>query len=167
MIAGQFSWKKESASEPYIVQKNAPLVQESSKSGQSKGLGTPGRMRSPGGDWWDSGLRSSVLRSRSTSYGGLGTMRAAVLLGIAEMGQETRRERLAAGISVVKKAGMYRGRKAGTRMPSPSGLAAPRPGAVGGGDPQVPGPFQKHRFCLFQEFPSVSQRSAKAATLED
>ena len=40
---------------------------------------------------------------------------AAVLLGIAEMEQQTRKERQAAGIKAAKKAGKYEGRKAGTR----------------------------------------------------
>ena len=46
-------------------------------------------------------------------------MLAAVLLGIAQMEQETRRERQAAGIAVAKKAGEYRGRKPGTTKAAP------------------------------------------------
>jgi DNA invertase Pin-like site-specific DNA recombinase len=46
-------------------------------------------------------------------------MLAAILFGIAEMEQETRRERQAGGIAVAKKAGKYRGRKTGTTKAKP------------------------------------------------
>jgi DNA invertase Pin-like site-specific DNA recombinase len=51
--------------------------------------------------------------------GTVGKMLAAVLLGIAEMEQETRREHQAAGIDVAKKAGKYRGRKTGSTKAKP------------------------------------------------
>jgi DNA invertase Pin-like site-specific DNA recombinase len=46
-------------------------------------------------------------------------MLAAVLLGVAEMEQETRRERQAVGIAVAKKCGVYLGRKPGTSKAKP------------------------------------------------
>ncbi|HMF14154.1 MAG TPA: hypothetical protein VKE94_17685, partial [Gemmataceae bacterium] len=46
-------------------------------------------------------------------------MLAAVLLGFAQMEQETRRERQAAGIAVAKKKGKYRGREGGTYKAKP------------------------------------------------
>lgn len=51
--------------------------------------------------------------------GTLGKMLAAVLLGVAEMEQETRRERQAAGIAAAKERGVYTGRKPGTLKASP------------------------------------------------
>ena len=42
-----------------------------------------------------------------------------MLLGIAEMEQETRRERQAAGIAAAKKAGKYWGREPGTTKAEP------------------------------------------------
>ena len=51
--------------------------------------------------------------------GTVGRLLAAVLLGIAEMEQQTRRERQAAGIAVARKAGKYRGRKVGTTKAEP------------------------------------------------
>jgi DNA invertase Pin-like site-specific DNA recombinase len=50
-------------------------------------------------------------------------MLAAVLLGIAEMEQETRRERQAAGIAEARKAGKYRGRRPGTTKAAPERAA--------------------------------------------
>ena len=49
----------------------------------------------------------------------MGKLLAAVLLGIAEMEQENRRERQAAGIAAAKKAGKYWGRKLGTTKADP------------------------------------------------
>ena len=52
-------------------------------------------------------------------------MLAAVLLGIGQMEQETRREWQRAGIDVAKKAGKYRGRKPGSTKGKPAkGLSA-------------------------------------------
>lgn len=64
-------------------------------------------------DWCDKGLRVVSVTQQIDFAGALGKMLAAVLLGIAEMEQQTRRERQAAGIAVAKKAGVYKGRKAG------------------------------------------------------
>jgi DNA invertase Pin-like site-specific DNA recombinase len=52
--------------------------------------------------------------------GTVGKMIAAVLLGIAEMEQQNRRERQSAGIRLARQAGKYRGRKAGTSEASPA-----------------------------------------------
>jgi DNA invertase Pin-like site-specific DNA recombinase len=64
-------------------------------------------------DWCDKGLRVVSVTQQIDFNGALGKMLAAVLLGIAEMEQQTRRERQAAGIAVAKKAGKYKGRKSG------------------------------------------------------
>ena len=45
---------------------------------------------------------------------------SAVLLGVAEMEQEARRERQAAGIAVAKERGVYQGRQSGTTKANPS-----------------------------------------------
>ena len=46
--------------------------------------------------------------------GPAGKMIASVLFAVAEMEQQTRRERQAAGIAVAKRNGVYQGRKAGS-----------------------------------------------------
>ncbi len=51
--------------------------------------------------------------------GSLGKILAAVLLGIAEMEQELRRERQAVGIKAAKARGIYIGRKSGTTKGKP------------------------------------------------
>jgi DNA invertase Pin-like site-specific DNA recombinase len=70
-------------------------------------------------EWCDKGLRVVSVTQQIDFNGTVGKMLAAVLLGIAEMEQETRRERQAAGIAVAKKAGKYRGRKRGTTKAKP------------------------------------------------
>jgi len=70
-------------------------------------------------DWCDRGLRVVSVTQQIDFNGTVGKMLAAVLLGIAEMEQETRRERQAAGIAVAKRAGKYRGRKVGTTKAEP------------------------------------------------
>ena len=52
--------------------------------------------------------------------GTVGKMLAAVLLGVAEMEQEPRTERRAAGIRAAKERGVYIGRKAGTTKAKPN-----------------------------------------------
>lgn len=64
-------------------------------------------------DWCDSGLRVVSVTQQIDFNGAVGKMLAAVLLGVAEMEQETRRERQAAGIAAAKERGVYKGRKAG------------------------------------------------------
>jgi DNA invertase Pin-like site-specific DNA recombinase len=70
-------------------------------------------------DWCDKGLRVVSVTQQIDFNGTVGKMLAAVLLGISEMEQETRRERQAAGIAVAKKSGKYRGRKVGTTKAKP------------------------------------------------
>jgi DNA invertase Pin-like site-specific DNA recombinase len=70
-------------------------------------------------DWCDKGLRVVSVTQQIDFNGAMGKMLAAVLLGIAEMEQETRRERQAAGIAVAKKQGKYRGRQPGTTKAQP------------------------------------------------
>ena len=65
-------------------------------------------------DWCDKGLRIVAVTQQIDFNGSVGKMMAAVLLGIAEMEQQTRKERQAAGIKAAKKAGKFLGRKSGT-----------------------------------------------------
>lgn len=84
-------------------------------------------------DWVDQGLRVVAVTQQIDFNGTVGKIIAAVLVGIAEMEQETRRERQAAGIEQAKKAGKYRGRRKGTTKAKPArarklrdkGLTAP------------------------------------------
>jgi len=62
-------------------------------------------------DWLDKGLRFVSVTQGFDFRGAIGKMIAALLFGVAEMEQETRRERQAAGISVAKQNGVYNGRK--------------------------------------------------------
>lgn len=71
-------------------------------------------------DWCDRGLRVVSITQQIDFNGTIGKMLAAVLLGIAEMEQETRRERQAVGIAVAKEKGKYRGRKKGTTKAKPA-----------------------------------------------
>ena len=69
--------------------------------------------------WCERGLRVVAVTQMIDFNGILGKMLAAVLLGIAEMEQETRKERQAAGIAVARKSGKYLGRKKGTTKALP------------------------------------------------
>jgi len=64
-------------------------------------------------DWCDRKLRVVSVTQQIDFNGTVGKMIAAVLLGVAEMEQETRRERQAAGIAVAKSQGKYTGRPKG------------------------------------------------------
>lgn len=70
-------------------------------------------------DWVDRGLRVVSVTQQIDFNGTVGKMIAAVLLGVAEMEQETRRERQAAGIAAAKERDIYRGRKSGTTKAKP------------------------------------------------
>jgi len=70
-------------------------------------------------DWCDKGLRVVATSQMIDFNGSLGKMLAAVLLGIAEMEQEVRRERQAAGIAAAKAKGVYIGRQKGTTKSIP------------------------------------------------
>ena len=64
-------------------------------------------------DWCDRGMRVVSVTQQIDFTGAMGKMLAAVLLGVAEMEMETRRERQAAGIAAAKERGVYKGRKRG------------------------------------------------------
>ncbi|MBY0458281.1 MAG: recombinase family protein [Gemmataceae bacterium] len=70
-------------------------------------------------DWIERGVRVVVVTQQIDLSGPVGRMVAAVLLGIAEIELEFRRERQAAGIAVAKKRGVYKGRVKGTRKANP------------------------------------------------
>jgi DNA invertase Pin-like site-specific DNA recombinase len=71
------------------------------------------------GEWIERGLRVVSVTQQIDFNGTVGKIIAAVLLGIGEMEQETRRERQAAGIAEARKAGVYKGRKVGTTKAKP------------------------------------------------
>lgn len=70
-------------------------------------------------DWCEHGLKVVVVTQQIELNGPVGRMIAAVLLGLAEIELEYRRERQAAGIEVAKKRGIYQGRKKGTTKSKP------------------------------------------------
>ncbi len=71
-------------------------------------------------DWCDHGLRVVSITQQIDFNGATGKMLAAVLLGVAEMEQETRRERQAAGIAAAKERETYKGRQPGTTKAKPA-----------------------------------------------
>ena len=70
-------------------------------------------------DWAERGLKIVVVTQQLEFNGAIGRTLAALLLGLAEIEWEYRRERQAAGIEVAKKRGIYRGRKPGTTKGKP------------------------------------------------
>jgi DNA invertase Pin-like site-specific DNA recombinase len=70
-------------------------------------------------DWCEAGIRVVSVTQQIDLSGTVGQMIAAVLLGVAEMEQETRRERQRAGIDVAKTNGKYRGRRNSTTKAKP------------------------------------------------
>ena len=64
-------------------------------------------------DWCDKGIRVVSVTQQIDFNGAAGKLIASVLFAVAEMEQETRRERQAAGIAVAKERGVYRGRQKG------------------------------------------------------
>lgn len=70
-------------------------------------------------DWCERGLKVVVVTQQIELNGPVGRMIAAVLLGLAEIELEYRRERQQAGISVAKKKGIYVGRQKGTTKSKP------------------------------------------------
>lgn len=70
-------------------------------------------------DWCDKGLRVVATSQMIDFNGSLGKMLAAVLLAVAEMENETRKERQAAGIAAAKAKGVYIGRQKGTTKAKP------------------------------------------------
>jgi DNA invertase Pin-like site-specific DNA recombinase len=71
-------------------------------------------------DWCEKGLRVVATSQAIDFNGALGKMLAAVLLGVAEMEMELRRERQAVGIKAARARGVYIGRKAGTTKSQPA-----------------------------------------------
>ena len=71
-------------------------------------------------DWCEQGLRIVAVTQQIDFKGTVGKMLAAVLLGVAEMEQEARRERQRAGIEAAKERGVYKGRQSGTTKAKPS-----------------------------------------------
>lgn len=70
-------------------------------------------------DWCERGLKVVVVTQQIELNGPVGRMIAAVLLGLAEIELEYRRERQQAGIAVAKKKGVYKGRRKGTTKGRP------------------------------------------------
>ena len=70
-------------------------------------------------DWCERGLKVVIVTQQIELNGPVGRMIAAVLLGLAEIELEYRRERQQAGISVARKKGVYTGRKKGTTKGKP------------------------------------------------
>ncbi len=70
-------------------------------------------------DWCERGVRVVSTTQGVDLSGPVGRMVAALLLGVAEIELEYRRERQAAGIRVAKKRGAYRGRSNGTTKAKP------------------------------------------------
>jgi DNA invertase Pin-like site-specific DNA recombinase len=71
-------------------------------------------------DWLGKGVRIVSVTQQLDFSGSTGQLVAAVLFAVAQMEQETRRERQAAGIAAAKAAGTYLGRKAGTTKAKPT-----------------------------------------------
>lgn len=70
-------------------------------------------------DWCERGVRVVVVTQQIDLSGPVGRMIAAVMLGLAEIELEFRRERQAAGIAAAKRKGVYKGRTAGTTKAKP------------------------------------------------
>jgi DNA invertase Pin-like site-specific DNA recombinase len=70
-------------------------------------------------DWAERGLKVVVVTQQLEFNGSVGRMIAALLLGLAEIEWEFRKERQQAGIEVARKKGVYRGRKPGTTKGKP------------------------------------------------
>ncbi|MHB8899642.1 MAG: recombinase family protein, partial [Thermoguttaceae bacterium] len=71
-------------------------------------------------DWCDRGLRVVSVTQQIDFNGTVGKMIASVLFAVAEMEQQTRRERQRAGIDAAKERGVYRGRRAGSTKANPA-----------------------------------------------
>src|SRR5215831_16130163 len=71
-------------------------------------------------DWCERGIRVVVVTQQLDLSGTVGRLVASVLFGLAEIEQEYRRERQAAGIAVAKRKGRYHGRAKGTTKAQPA-----------------------------------------------
>lgn len=74
-------------------------------------------------DWCERGLKIIVIAQQIELNGPVGRMIAAVMLGLAEIELEYRRERQMAGIEVARTKGRFTGRKAGTTKAKPQRAA--------------------------------------------
>jgi DNA invertase Pin-like site-specific DNA recombinase len=70
--------------------------------------------------WCERGVRVVSVTQQLDFNGAMGKMLAAVFFGVAEMEQETRRERQRVGIEAAKARGVYRGRQVGTMKGDPN-----------------------------------------------
>lgn len=70
-------------------------------------------------DWLNAGVRVVSVTQQLDFSGATGQLVAAVLFAVAQMEQETRRERQAAGIAAAKAQGKYLGRRPGTTKAKP------------------------------------------------
>ena len=70
-------------------------------------------------DWADRGLKIVVVTQALEFNGAIGRTLAALLLGLAEIEWQFRKERQQAGIAVAKKKGVYKGRKPGRTKAKP------------------------------------------------
>lgn len=70
-------------------------------------------------DWCERGLKIVVVTQQLEFNGPVGRTLAALLLGLAEIENEYRQERQAAGIAVAKKNGVYVGRRPGSTKSKP------------------------------------------------
>lgn len=77
-------------------------------------------------EWCERGVRLVVVTQQIDLSGTVGRLVASVLFGLAEIEQEYRRERQAAGIAVAKRRGVYRGRAKGTTKAKPARALALR-----------------------------------------
>jgi len=71
-------------------------------------------------DWCDRGVRIVSTSQQIDFNGTVGKMIASVLFAVAEMEQETRRDRQSAGIEAAKERGVYKGRKPGSTKANPA-----------------------------------------------
>jgi DNA invertase Pin-like site-specific DNA recombinase len=71
-------------------------------------------------DWTERGVRLISVTQQIDVSATMGRMVAALLLGLAEIEWEYRRDRQAAGIAVAKRRGVYRGRPPGTTKGQPA-----------------------------------------------
>lgn len=74
-------------------------------------------------DWCERGLRVVSVTQQIDFNGTVGQIIASVLMGIAQMEQEARRDRQRAGIAVARQNGKYAGRKSGTTKAKPQRAA--------------------------------------------
>jgi DNA invertase Pin-like site-specific DNA recombinase len=71
-------------------------------------------------DWAEKDVKIVVVTQQIEFSGAIGKTLAALLLGLAEIELEFRKERQMAGIEVAKKKGVYKGRKPGTKKAKPN-----------------------------------------------